>query len=183
MRIKTYAPTNQFHFNCPIFKVETSIAVCLKLRDMLWMGKSIPQRQGCQACMRASKCPVVAIVADIQRTGDDPYYATDKQVGALSDRHLSRIHAVRVMDLHMRSFTLTERERELILAANEAAGIERTFKKEPAPKRRRTETVAAAPRERTARAVETSSPTEAPKPRGNDYAAAINRELEKGAAA
>lgn len=56
---------NHFSFTCPIFNVETKMSACMQLREQVWMGRKPEVRRGCQACMRASKCPVVKIVQKI----------------------------------------------------------------------------------------------------------------------
>ncbi|SER29289.1 hypothetical protein SAMN05216548_114125 [Faunimonas pinastri] len=122
MRRKSLSPANLFHFVCPIFNVETRFATCVSLRDLVWKGRRPEQRKGCQACMSASKCPINNIIQDFGRLPDDPYHADEKRVGSLKDRHIERIMPVLVSPKLLDEYAVTPKERELILAANEAAG-------------------------------------------------------------
>lgn len=115
---RTLSATNQFHLACPIFNTEVPIASCFKLRDLVWKGQAPPVRRGCQACMRASKCPINNIIRGL-KTGDiEPYYAVTKRVGHLVASDHARIAPVLVLDMHMRGLDVPENERALIEHAN-----------------------------------------------------------------
>lgn len=95
---KTLSPENQFHFACPIFGAETSMASCMTLHDMVWMGRKPDQRKGCQLCMKVNKCPVHHIIGDMMRTDSDPYHSVERKTGKLSDRHMAAIERILVSD-------------------------------------------------------------------------------------
>lgn len=134
MKIKTYEPTNQFQFVCPIFKATTKIASCIALRDIFWRGDRPEQRKGCQCVMESGKCPIPVVVSRITREQNDPYYSDTPKVGALEDDILDRIAPVLTMDKTINKHAMSEGERKLILKANEdaRAGV----RPERQPKRR-----------------------------------------------
>jgi len=146
--IKTYLPSNLARIICPIFGAEVELRGCLALRDKLWRGERQPVRQGCQACMQASKCPIVPMVQIIQRTGTDPYFSAEAKTVRLGAEILKRIVAVIVPDAIMRIFDIPERQRELILETNglngssklRTGGVELDLPEgasyEPAPRRK-----------------------------------------------
>lgn len=119
---KTLDEVNQLHVVCPIFQAETSIAVCFKLRELVWRGERPQQRQGCQACMRASKCPINNIIWEMIRKPDiDPYWSTTKKVVQFRDHDLEKIARVVVPEKLMQSYALSEKETLMIAKANAAA--------------------------------------------------------------
>jgi hypothetical protein len=125
---------NKLRIICPIFHAETPIATCFKLRDIVWRGDRPPQRQGCQACMRASKCPINNIIIGMMRDPDsDPYYSAEPKVVNLKDYDLEAIARVKVIDQFLRGYTLSDKEQAMIEKANADArahadgkGVKRT---------------------------------------------------------
>ena len=104
-------------FSCPIFGVDTNLAACSKLMDMVWMGKRVDVRKGCQACMASSKCPVVNMVFMNRvrwKTGN-LIEIHDK----LPKELLERIRPIIVMDRDLNRYGVTPAERERILGAND----------------------------------------------------------------
>jgi hypothetical protein len=132
---KTLSLSNQFSFACPVFGSETKIAACFMLRDMVWKGQKPPQRQGCQVCMAADKCPINGIIKDMFARGEDPYYSAEPKVGHLLPSHLAKVSNVRVLDMHLRAYTPSDRERELIEDANVRASAAGTKKAQDDEKR------------------------------------------------
>lgn len=116
---KTLSPTNQFRFKCPIFNVETKIASCFKIQELVWRGKRPDQRKGCQACLKSSKCPIVPILTRMRRTGEDDYYSDQPVTGRISKAVLDTIQPILVIDSHMKP--LEGQELKLVLEANENA--------------------------------------------------------------
>lgn len=124
--LKTLLPTNLFRFVCPIFGAEVELRGCLALRDKLWRGEVQPIRQGCQACLRASKCPIVPMMTMLRsEKGGDPYYSAEPKVGRLLPDLLKRIAAVVVPDQILKTFDIQPRQRELILETNGAGGAKK----------------------------------------------------------
>jgi hypothetical protein len=146
-QIATYSPQNRFSFTCPIFNVATEIRLCLHLRDLLWAGKRQDARRGCQACLHDSKCPIVPMVSQITRTGQDPgYYAAEPRHGSLKPELLARTENVVVMDKTLLNFDVGDAERKAILRANEMAGknaphVERSAPRKSKPIAKAIETV------------------------------------------
>lgn len=117
--IPTFSEANRFSFTCPIFGVQTEMRVCLMLRDRLWAGHRQEVRRGCQACLHDSKCPIVPIVQETFRTGEDPgYFAREPRNGNLQEKHLRRIQNVIVRDATMLNFGVSDAERAAIQATN-----------------------------------------------------------------
>lgn len=120
---KTLDESNQAQIVCPIFQAETSIAQCFKLRELVWCGQKPPQRQGCQACMKANKCPINNIIWDMIRKPDsDPYWSAQKKVIPLAEHDLDRIARVVVPEKLLDGYSLSEKEMLMIQRANAAAG-------------------------------------------------------------
>ena len=95
----TLSDDNQFSFICPIFDVQTKMAACMTLRELVWRGEKPAVRKGCQVCMHANKCPVNTIIWDMIRSpGNDPYGSETPKVGKLQERHLAAIERVKVPD-------------------------------------------------------------------------------------
>ncbi len=119
---KTLDEANQLHVVCPIFHAETPIAACFKLRELVWCGNAPPQRQGCQACMQANKCPINNIIWGMIRHPDsDPYWSSTKKVVNFRDRDLEQIARVIVPERTMTLYNLSDKERAKINEANLAA--------------------------------------------------------------
>lgn len=130
----TLADENQFQFVCPIFNVETKMRLCNTLRDLVYAGRPPAVRKGCQACMRAGKCPAAQIITRISfgagKVGDD-YGATEPTVGKLRQDVLERIAPVIVLESVLNSMQVPDAERELIATANDR--IQAQLKSAPKP--------------------------------------------------
>lgn len=136
-QIKTLSPKNEALIVCPIFNAETKIADCFILEQKLARGDVQPERKGCQACLRSSKCPIYWINRDIRANGEDPYHASEPRTLSLKDKHLSAISPILVRDETLNEFQVGPEEREAIIAANEAASSgakARSARKAPAVK-------------------------------------------------
>lgn len=115
---------NQFQFACPIFNVTTKMSLCMKLRELVWMGKRPDVRKGCQACMSAGKCPAAAIVSKISYGRDvpDEYGSKTPIVGKLRRDILERVHRPMVLEKTLNDFSVPPAERDLIAGASERIG-------------------------------------------------------------
>lgn len=105
-------------FVCPMFGVETKVAACGKLQELVWMGKRPEVRRGCQACMDSSKCPMVALTQlnSVQyKTGT----MIDIRNGKLPREVLERIRPIVVQDQHLMRRSTSAAEREAISGAND----------------------------------------------------------------
>lgn len=91
---KTYSAENKFRFNCPIFGAEVALRDCFQLRDEWAKGKHIPVRRGCQACLSASKCPVVPIMRKVQLTEKVICFSTEDKVSRLDPEILEQVAKV-----------------------------------------------------------------------------------------
>jgi hypothetical protein len=132
---KTLAANNQLTITCPVFQVETPIASCFRLRDMVWKGQGPQQRQGCQACMAASKCPINGIIKSMFARGTDPYYSAEPKHGALLPEHLALSANVIVLPLHYANLNIPEKELALIQDANERSSAYGNKKRDVEEKR------------------------------------------------
>jgi hypothetical protein len=129
---KTFERENQFQFVCPVFQATTKIASCLVLRDAVWRGEKVEQRQGCQCAMRSGKCPVPTIVTQMVRLKSDPYHSAEPTVGKLSYDILDGIAPVLVTDTMMGRFMLSAQEEKLLRQGNEdARSGKRVIQKKP----------------------------------------------------
>lgn len=164
----TLSPDNQFAFECPVFETNVKIAPCFELRDRVWRGEKLGIRRGCQAAMASNKCPINHILKRMVLTGDDPYGSKTAKLGRLSDDILKRIAPVVVIDAHMRDYGCTDRERELLIAANERASKAGTGKTFTRPRRKKAETTAHPAAPATESAAETG-----------DMTAALNAAIEE----
>ncbi|MBD9511656.1 hypothetical protein IB265_33410 [Ensifer sp. ENS10] len=116
---------NQFSFVCPIFEVTTKISMCFKLRELFWAGAKPDVRKGCQACMRANKCPAAAIVSQRRQPGrswQDDYASDEPVVGKIRRDILERIHRPMVVEAHYREFPVSDAERLKIETASDRIG-------------------------------------------------------------
>lgn len=115
---------NAFQFVCPIFNVTTKMSLCMKLRELVWMGKRPEVRTGCQACMSSGKCPAAAIVSKISygREVPDEYGSKEPILGKLRKDILERIHRPIVLEKTLNEFRVPPAERELIATASERIG-------------------------------------------------------------
>lgn len=169
----TFSPQNQLSFVCPIFNVSTKMAACLKLRELVWRGKTPDVRKGCQACMKSSKCPAAAIVQKISYTkAPDAYGSLTPVEARLDDAILGRILPVVVQEAHLNLCDVPAAERALIETAN--ARIEKQMvsaPKQPIAARRRAvakvDTPKAAPAPSVPNAIQDAAAS-------GDLAAAIN---------
>ena len=182
----TLSPNNQFKFVCPVFKVETKIATCFKLRDMVYMGKRPEQRVGCQVCIHTSKCPVPHILNEMVRTGDDPYYSATEKAGQLHPRHVARIARIQVLPKYLEAWPVSEKERALLLKANEDAKSQSRLTpdtatgrfediQEPVRRTRRKKVEAESAPERRSSLADAMA-------RGSNLATAVNRMMEESEA-
>jgi hypothetical protein len=168
---KTLSPENQFLFTCPVFKVNTKIASCLELRELVWRGEKPAVRFGCQVAMHADKCPVPRIVRKMIRMQDDPYHSTEAKVGSIQQVILDEIAPVLVMDRHIDESAATDLEKIALHKCNKAARAgehmttkSREYKKPTAPKK-----AAVAPAPKVSDATITAAAT-------GDLSAALNTE-------
>lgn len=116
---------NQFSFQCPIFEVTTKISLCFKLREMFWAGNKPDVRKGCQACMRANKCPAAAITAKKYPQGkswQDEYASDEPVIGKIRRDILERIHRPMVLERTLNEFGCSDAERLKIATASERIG-------------------------------------------------------------
>ncbi len=114
-----FEPTNQFAFACPIFGAKTKIVHCFEIRDQMFKGKQLDVRRGCQACISASKCPVVHIVKDASMGRDISRYNSNTPVeGKLVPSLLDRIAPVRVMAHQIERYGVDEVQTKAIFKAN-----------------------------------------------------------------
>lgn len=122
---KTLSPANRFSFTCPIFGAAVELRGCLALREKVWRGESQPIRQGCQACMRASKCPIVPMMQSMMREKSDPYFSLEPKLGHLAADLVKRIANVVVPDAILKLFDIPQRQRDLILETNGQLGAKK----------------------------------------------------------
>ncbi|CAO3459932.1 hypothetical protein [Azospirillum argentinense] len=93
---------NLFRFVCPIFQHETEARVCLKLRELMYRGTPHEKRPGCAACIGASKCPIMHMMADTQREDrHNAYFSATPVVGRISDWVMKRIAPIVVLERHL----------------------------------------------------------------------------------
>lgn len=134
--IKTYSPENAFQFQCPIFSATVEIRQCLLLRDLMYKGRQIDKRIGCQACMSASKCPIIPMVRQMDERGD-VYYSKEPKVGHLQPELLAHIAPIVVTNTTLNSprfVNLSEEQRNAILASNgQAAPVKSAVRSKAAP--------------------------------------------------
>lgn len=172
----TLSPENQFTFTCPIFKANTKISACLKLRDLVWKGKKTEVRKGCQACLSASKCPIYWVMRDMTANGTDPYASTTPVQGALEPQILNHIAPIIVPSRTLDDFQVDGREREIIVALNASAGPATADAIAKANKRRRS-----APIRRSSspapEPVKLTSPTETTPSRDKTVEAAMSGDM------
>lgn len=118
----TFSVNNQFVITCPIFGADTKIAVCLQLREMVWVGKRPTKRRGCQACMSAGKCPMVKMMRRVVLTGKDPgLYSSEPRKGRLESVVLDQIGPIVVLESTIDRFEVDGVERRKIVEANDQA--------------------------------------------------------------
>ena len=122
---KTLSPLNMWRTICPIFGAEVELRACLALREKVWRGERTPIRQGCQACMRASKCPIVPMMQSMMREKGDPYYSAEPKLGHLAADLIKRIANVVVPKQILELFDIPARQVELIQETNCALGAKK----------------------------------------------------------
>lgn len=162
---RTLENGNQFSFVCPIFNSETKISQCIELREQVWFGNRPDTRKGCQACMRASKCPINFILTDMVRTGADPYFSPVPKLGKLEDHVLKHIRHISIPDHWIRNYPLTPTEVRFIAQANDNARDFGAEKKARATARLDLDEV-------KAKSEMTARPTSSPEPAQDDVVAA-----------
>lgn len=136
-KIHTYGAANRFRFNCPIFGAEVEMRQCLQLRDEWAKGKRIEQRRGCQACLSASKCPIVHIIARIQAdpAKHDVYHSDEPKVGKLRPEILERIARIVVCQHTLNAYQpIPDGQMARIDAVNGLKGVEAMAKNVGVPK-------------------------------------------------
>lgn len=109
---------NQYVFTCPIFNVDTKLSNCVKLDDMVRRGQGPDVRQGCQVCMRASKCPIRHLTNAMFRRGEDLCFSSTPKKGKLPAEILQRIDPIVVLNFHYYGLTPSEKERDMIERVN-----------------------------------------------------------------
>ena len=119
---KTLARENQACITCPVFNVESKLSACLVLRDEVWKGRRPDVRRGCQAALTDSKCPVYHLVKHMERTDDDPMHAAEPKNVPWPKEILERVGPVQVQERTMDKFGVSDRERQLLVAANDWKG-------------------------------------------------------------
>jgi len=123
-RLKTLSPENRFAFTCPVFGADVEIRTCLHLQEMQYRGKAPEVRKGCQACITASKCPIIHIVKDLNEH-NDPYYSAEPKVGRLSNKVLNAIAPIMVPDFVLRQdryADIPEKQKQMIRDCNGLSG-------------------------------------------------------------
>ena len=116
------SPDNKMTFTCPIFDAPTPVRSCVKLQNMVYMGKRPEVRLGCQACISASKCPIDHVVrafAYNRATEEHDLSSVDPATGKLPAIILERVLPVAVMDHTLTVYRVSEPERVMIRSANE----------------------------------------------------------------
>lgn len=124
--VKTYSPQNQFRFNCPIFGSEVEIRQCFSLREQWARGKQMETRRGCQACLTASKCPIVPIMKALQQNPEqnDHYFSAEPKVGKLRPEILERIARVMVPQSTLNRYQpISEAQAQRIEAVDGLKGV------------------------------------------------------------
>ena len=114
---KTLQTDNRFTFACPIFGASVELRGCLRLHEHQMVGRPVEVRQGCQAAMASSKCPVWSM-HQMMRHGRDDWHATDTTVRSLGEDVIARIERVQTLDMHLNRYSVPARERELLDEAN-----------------------------------------------------------------
>ena len=113
---------NAFQFVCPLFNAKTKMGSCTKLREMVWMGKHVPVRRGCQAAMRCGKCPAADMVSRYcfdKNWTNDHHGSVEPKEGKLMRSILERIRNVLMRDKVMDECGVPANERLLLESANE----------------------------------------------------------------
>lgn len=117
-KVDTLRADNEFRFACPIFSSEVKIADCFTLFEQHKRGKRFAGREGCQACMASSKCPIYTIEREILHKNVDPYFSKEPKVGALQKHHVEAISRVVVQEFFVGMFGVDEDQKAAIQAAH-----------------------------------------------------------------
>jgi hypothetical protein len=114
--------SNAFRFVCPVFNQEVEAADCFDLLYHHMRGEQVPDRNGCHACIRASKCPTREM---LDEAGDDPkrYYSETAKLGRISERTLERLTAIAVPNSVLDHFRVEDEDRKIIAALNEGISL------------------------------------------------------------
>lgn len=148
---------NQFSFTCPVFDVETKMAACTNLRDIVWRGGRPPVRKGCQAAIKCGMCPASAMISLYSfnsRFDNDHHGSTVPKSGKLLAQVLERTARAMPLDNVLTSCGVSPAERDLLFSAGPR--FEEQLKTAPgesnrapsnfeAPKKRKAKTVAPVP--------------------------------------
>lgn len=124
---RTFLPSNEFRFKCPIFGSETKITHCFEIRDRWAKGQRPEVRQGCQACLSSNKCPVGHVLKDMQLGREsEPYYSATPVVGKLDPKILNRIASIRTMEQTFNQYPMPPAQRDAVLKANTTFAVSET---------------------------------------------------------
>lgn len=116
---KTLSADNQFHFACPIFGTKEKLTDCLKIEERHKIGKRTEGREGCNACMASSKCPIWHILQGCSLRNEDLYYAKDTEVRRLDSKLMDRIAPIMVQENHINFYAVPADQAKLM---NESSG-------------------------------------------------------------
>lgn len=110
--------SNAFRFVCPVFNQEVEAADCFDLLHHHMRGEQVPERNGCHACIRASKCPTREM---LDEASEDPkrYYSETSKLGRISEKVLERGVSILVPNSVLDHFRVEDEERKIIAALNE----------------------------------------------------------------
>lgn len=121
----TLSEENQFSFVCPLFNAETKMSMCMKLRELKWMGKApLDKRRGCQAAMSCGKCPAAEAVSQIiysrAKEGMPDFYGSKTPtVGKLRADVLEKVERTMMREDIMNKIGVSDAERTLLDGAND----------------------------------------------------------------
>lgn len=117
-KVDTLRADNEFRFACPIFSSEVKIADCFTLFEQHKRGKRFAGREGCQACMASSKCPIYTIEREILHKDVDPYFSKEPKVGPLQKHHVEAISRVVVQEYFVSMFGVPDDQKEVMREAH-----------------------------------------------------------------
>lgn len=183
----TLSMDNLFSFTCPVFAADVEIRSCVVLRNKVYAGEHVQTRRGCQACIRANKCPAAELVSSMahgRSEATDHCSSLEPVKGRLPAYALERIQRVMVLESHLRMADVPSGEVDAIATANEriAAQLEtapmkkveaRRVATSSATSRRTVRRPAASPATTTPETVKTVSTVAAAA--SGDLSAAINQ--------
>lgn len=111
---------NAFRFNCPVFATEVEVSDCFRLLEQHMKGFRVAGRNGCQACMSASKCPTREM---FDEAAEDPsrYFSATPKLGRISESVLEAIEPILVTEKTLENFSVDSEDRATIAALNESS--------------------------------------------------------------